>query len=90
MITPNGTFGIVVTGELDQELFDVIVGCIPDGTWEFVCHPGYDDQELRQVRTRLRASRAEELKILTSPESSEALKRRGVELISYQELVAQS
>jgi len=90
MMTTDGTLGIVVTGNLNQELFEVIVGSIPDGTWEYLCHPGYEDQELRQVRTRLRASRSQELKILTSPESREALKRRGVELISYHDLVAQS
>lgn len=90
MMTTDGTLGIAATGNLDQELFEVIVGSVPDGTWEFVCHPGYEDQELRQVRTRLRASRAQELKILTSPDSREALKRRGVELISYHDLVAHS
>ncbi len=33
---------------------------IPEPTWELVCHPGYPDQHLDQVRTRLRASRAAE------------------------------
>ena len=29
-------------------------------TWELVCHPGYPDEHLDRVRTRLRASRARE------------------------------
>jgi hypothetical protein len=39
---------------LDQELFEAIIGCIPEGTWEFVCHPGYLDADLFETRTRLR------------------------------------
>jgi predicted glycoside hydrolase/deacetylase ChbG (UPF0249 family) len=38
MITPDGSFGVVSTGALDLDLFRAIVGSIPDGTWEFVCH----------------------------------------------------
>ena len=38
-----------------------IVDTLPEGTWEFVCHPGYNDAELDQVRTRLRQSRETEL-----------------------------
>ena len=54
---------------------------IPEGTWEFVCHPGYDDEELSKVRTRLRESRAKELELLTSDGAREALRERGIQLI---------
>lgn len=83
MATPDGTLGIVVTGKLDAELYAAIIASIPEGTWEFVCHPGYDNAELRQVRTRLRASRVRELKLLTSEAARQAIAARGVELISY-------
>ena len=83
MITPDGSFGVVVTGVLTQELFDAVIGCIPEGTWEFVCHPGYCDADLDKISTRLRASRDVELQILTSQASRDSLKRHGVELISY-------
>jgi predicted glycoside hydrolase/deacetylase ChbG (UPF0249 family) len=63
-----------------------IVENLPDGTWEFVCHPGYNDDELDQVRTRLRHSRETELALLTSPDARSALERRGIELISYHQL----
>jgi hopanoid biosynthesis associated protein HpnK len=86
MVTPDGSFGIVVTGALTQELFDAVIGCIPEGTWEFVCHPGYSNADLDNVRTRLRSSRDVELKILTSEAAGAALKRCGIELISYREL----
>ena len=86
MFTTDGTFGIVTTGALDLRLFEAIVGCIPEGTWEFVCHPGYNDAELGGVRTRLRESRVQELQVLTSPEARAALERYGIELISFREL----
>jgi hopanoid biosynthesis associated protein HpnK len=87
MVTTDGSFGIVSTGALDEKLFEAIVGCIPEGTWEFVCHPGYRDAALDGVRTRLRASREQELQVLTSERARDVVKRHGVELISYTQLV---
>jgi predicted glycoside hydrolase/deacetylase ChbG (UPF0249 family) len=88
MVCPDGSFGVVVTGSLDINLFRAVIGCIPDGTWEFVCHPGYQDQELALVNTRLRESRENELAILTSPEARQILADHHIELISYRDLVA--
>ena len=88
MLTTDGSFGVLGTGALDEQLFTSICGCIPEGTWEFVCHPGYNDAELSGIRTRLRASREAELKILTSPEARRILEQHGIELISYRELTA--
>jgi hopanoid biosynthesis associated protein HpnK len=90
MFTTDGTFGIVSTGALDQRLFEAIVGSIPEGTWEFVCHPGYNDAELNTVRTRLREAREQELRVLTSEAAREVLRRHGVELISWRQLLAAS
>jgi hopanoid biosynthesis associated protein HpnK len=87
MLTPDGTVGIVATGAMDARLFESIVNRLPEGTWELVCHPGYNDAELGSIRTRLRESRAEELRLLTSPEAREILARSGVQLMSYRDLV---
>jgi hopanoid biosynthesis associated protein HpnK len=87
MATPDGTLGIVVTGALDEELFSGIAEIFPQGTWEFVCHPGYNDDDLKSARTRLRESRETELRVLTMPEARELLLRQGIELISYRELL---
>lgn len=84
--TPDGSVGVLVTGMLEPDYFSSIVEGLPEGTWEFVCHPGYNDAELDRVRTRLRKSRKEELQVLTSCEAKAALQRRGVELISYHDL----
>jgi chitin disaccharide deacetylase len=88
--TPDGTLGIEVTGALDETLFRAIAGSIPEGTWEFVCHPGYNDADLQRARTRLRESRQEELRVLTLPGARELLAREGVVLISYHDLAKKS
>lgn len=84
--TPDGSLGVAVTGTLDLDSFLGLAEALPEGTWEFVCHPGYNDADLDGVRTRLRQSREQELAILTAPEAKEALQRRGIDLISYHEL----
>jgi hopanoid biosynthesis associated protein HpnK len=84
--TPDGTLGIVVTGALDETLFFAIARSIPEGTWEFVCHPGYNDADLQAGKTRLRASRETELRVLTLPAAREVLAQQGIELISYRDL----
>jgi len=86
--TPDGTLGMEVTGTLDESTFAAIAASIPDGTWELVCHPGYDDADLAQSQTRLKQSRAVELRVLTSPEARSAIENAGVELISFRELAA--
>ena len=67
LATTSGTIGVLSTGTLnvDQTLRSLLAAIprSPSGssqTWELVCHPGYPDQHLDQVRTRLRASRAAE------------------------------
>ena len=84
--TTDGSLAVLVTGFLDLKLFTAMVDSIPEGTWEFVCHPGYNDTDLDKVRTRLRESRVQELALLTSPEAKEVLQRRGIELITYHDL----
>jgi chitin disaccharide deacetylase len=84
--TTDGSIAVLATGILDLNLFGKIVDSIPEGTWEFVCHPGYNDADLDKVRTRLRESRFQELELVTSPKAREALQRQGIELISYREL----
>ena len=84
--TPDGTLGIVVTGALDEILFHAIARSIPQGTWEFVCHPGYNDADLQGAETRLRQSRETELRVLTLPAAREVLMQQDIQLISYREL----
>lgn len=86
--TPDGTIGIEVTGTLDETLFQALAASMPPGTWEFVCHPGYNDADLQASQTRLRESREIELRVLTLPAAREILAKEGIELISYRDLTS--
>lgn len=67
LATTSGTIGVLATGTLDvTATLRALLAAMPadSATWELVCHPGYPDAALEQVRTRLRESRAEEHKAL--------------------------
>ena len=84
--TPDGSFGVITTGDVDATLLGALLENMPEGTWELVCHPGYNDADLDRVRTRLRASRVHELELLTSPDTRRLIESLGIELITYNEL----
>jgi chitin disaccharide deacetylase len=90
MQTTDGTIGIALTGVLDQKFFNQLIERMPEGTFELVCHPGYNDVDLARVDTGLLASREIELKVLTSSETREMLARRDIELINFGELPVKS
>jgi hopanoid biosynthesis associated protein HpnK len=85
LVTPDGCIGILATGGLTLDTFRELIENLPEGTWEFVTHPGYYDAELDRVKTRLRHSRENELAILTSPETKELLQGERIELMSYRD-----
>jgi predicted glycoside hydrolase/deacetylase ChbG (UPF0249 family) len=86
MKTPDGTIGIAVTGLLDRDLLLRLISTMPEGTWELVTHPGYNDQDLANATTDLKHSRAIEFGVLTSRETLELLRGRGITLINYRDL----
>jgi hopanoid biosynthesis associated protein HpnK len=86
VVTPDGCVGIAATGGLNLKTFQMLLENLPEGTWEFVSHPGYSDGDLDNVQTRLRESRDKELAILISPEVKELIQREQIQLISYREL----
>lgn len=76
-------YGISRTGFWDREwLLDVIAN-LPEGTSELMCHPGYDDSDLRSSQTRLTSSRQAELEILTDETVSRAISDHGIGLVHY-------
>jgi hopanoid biosynthesis associated protein HpnK len=87
MLTTNGSVGVVATGALDDRLFHFILETLPEGTWEFVTHPGYNDAGLAGIHTRLRESRDLELGVLTSATTRTLLDRKGIQIISYPDLL---
>jgi hopanoid biosynthesis associated protein HpnK len=85
MATTDGTVGIVLTGFLTECRLQALIRRLPEGTWEMVVHPGYDDAALRPLSS-LTASRERELALLTSSATRTLLLDAGIELISYRNL----
>jgi predicted glycoside hydrolase/deacetylase ChbG (UPF0249 family) len=81
--TTNGTIGVSATGQLDAVSLRKILYGMPEGTWELVCHPGYNDAALHAITTRLRATREIERDALLQ-EIPQAIRTvSGLELIHY-------
>ena len=85
MKTTDGSFGVIATGSLDYRLTEAILGSIPEGTWEFVCHPGYNDTDLDSMKTRLRKSRNLEADILRNNVPA-FVRSNGIELTTFAKL----
>ncbi len=81
--TTDGTIAVAGTGTLDAAALRALLRRIPAGTWELVTHPGYNDEDLAHVRTRLRASRdIERLALAAIPEVP------GIKLISFSDIAS--
>jgi hypothetical protein len=58
ILTTDATIAISATGNLTATtLAQFLHSLPPTGTFELVCHPGYNDRDLNRIPTRLRASR---------------------------------
>jgi len=87
----DGSLGVTATGTLNAEQFGQIIRSLPeDGTYEFVCHPGYNDAELASAGTRLLESRQVELDLLSSEAALELLRSSQVKLVNFRDLVLAS
>jgi len=75
--------GIAQTGGLTREGVEQFVKCLPDGTTELMCHPGYADAALQKTPTRLQDSRQTELRILTDTGIRNLVASLGIRLIDY-------
>jgi hopanoid biosynthesis associated protein HpnK len=64
--TTDGALGVLATGTLDAVTVASLLKKLPDGTWELVSHPGYNDADLARAHTRLLASRETEMQALLS------------------------
>jgi len=62
--TTDGAIGVLATGTLDPPTLAALLQAMPDGDWELVTHPGYNDATLAKAGTRLLASREIELRAL--------------------------
>jgi len=78
--------GFQITGRFRTAELVQLLGCLPDGSTELMCHPGYCGDALRGARTRLKESREHELEALMAAETRSALERNGIELVAYEGL----
>jgi len=78
--------GFQMTGRYDASDLVKLIKGLPEGTTEFMCHPGFCTGELREASTRLKESRRQELDALTSPEVRAALDESKVALTRYRDL----
>jgi len=83
---PSYFYGLTATGWLDAEVLQRLICHLPEGTSELMCHPGYVDDQLRRMPTRLMAQREQELQALVRPEIRQVLAQEGVTLINYRDL----
>ena len=87
--TTDGTIGISATGDLYTETLHQILNAVPpEGTFELVCHPGYNDSDLDRIPTRLRAHRDIERNALLAEVPALALHPNAPQLINYGDLRA--
>ena len=82
--------GFQITGNYDNAELARLIRRLPDGSTEFMCHPGFCTDELRAARTRLKESRERELEALISEEVREAMSETGIRLASYRSLGSMS
>ena len=81
--TTDGAVGVLATGTLDTATVAALLAALPEGIFELVSHPGYNDAALAQAHTRLLASREIERQALGSiPGQS------GLQLVSFAALTA--
>ena len=70
--------GFRLTGSLTEQTFASALSLLPDGTTEFMCHPGFLGPELKVAKTRLKESRVKELEALVSPAIRQIMTERSI------------
>lgn len=78
--------GFRMTGRFGTVELVRLIRRLPEGSTEFMCHPGFCTPELLAAPTRLKESRSRELEALTSPEARAALEESNVTLTSFRNL----
>ena len=78
--------GFALTGRFRAAELTGLLASLPEGTTEFMCHPGHCTEELRCASTRLKESRQRELEALTAPEVRAMLNEHDIKLMNYRDL----
>ncbi len=78
--------GFSLTGRFHAAELMRLIALLPEGSTEFMCHPGRCTAELQAAPTRLKQSREWELDALTSGEVRAAIEKHGIRLARYRDL----
>lgn len=81
-VTTDGSIGVLATGTLELSVIHALISSMPEGTFEFVSHPGYRDETLARANTRLLESREIERNALMAVKGY-----AGLDLISFASLL---
>jgi hopanoid biosynthesis associated protein HpnK len=73
--TTDGALGVLATGTLDAATVASLLSALPEGVFELVSHPGYNDAALARAHTRLLASREIEKEALRALDHFPAIER---------------
>jgi predicted glycoside hydrolase/deacetylase ChbG (UPF0249 family) len=84
VLAEHGCFQM--TGRYNAASLTKLLRALPEGSTEFMCHPGKLSESLRAAPTRLKDSREEELRALISPEVRVAIAECGIQLCRYPDL----
>ena len=79
--------GFRITGRYGAAELARLIAGLPEGSTEFMCHPGFCSAELLAARTRLKESRRQELDALLSAEVRDAIRKSRVQLSNYMSLL---
>lgn len=75
--------GMASTGTLNAAWLVSLIGALPCGIGEVVCHPGRCGPELSAMPTRLKQSREAEMEALCDASVRRAVSAHGIELVSH-------
>jgi chitin disaccharide deacetylase len=75
--------GVFDSGALDEGRLVKLLGRLPDGDWELMCHPGIAPE---QDDADWQYAWEDELRALCSPRAREVLRTREITLVSYRAL----
>jgi predicted glycoside hydrolase/deacetylase ChbG (UPF0249 family) len=85
-LTTDHFAGFQITGRFRAAELVELMAVMPEGSTEFMCHPGHCTGALRAAATRLKESRERELEALIAPEVRAAMDRNGIELVNYKSM----
>jgi len=83
--SPDYFCGLYATGFLNKAAISYFIKSMRPGVTELMCHPGYLDDYLKQIPTRLLHSRESEIAALCSARVKQAVKDCKVEVTSFYE-----